>query len=107
MCLVIEWLAGCAMLKGSVATSLDGMGGDVVSSAFCSRTNQTTSHVTTKLAAVAKKKINDRFIMFLLLPGDRDIGRHRGVARPQKSDKLWYFANDADSCNRVLSPNLR
>src|SRR5437764_12101944 len=81
------------------------MGGDVVASAFCSRTNQTTSHATTKLAAAAKKKINDRFIKSLLLPGD--IGGHRGVASPQKSDKLWYFANNADSCKRVLRPNLR
>ena len=45
-------------------------GVDVVALAFfkcrsTSRTNQTTGHVTTKLAAATKEKICDRFIMSL------------------------------------------
>src|SRR4051812_29291646 len=93
--LVVVWLAAWTILKGSGATALDGTAIDVVASAFfkcgsASIANQTTSHVRPKLAAAAKKKINDRFIMSL--PSrDRDIGGRRGVARPQKPDKLWYF----------------
>jgi hypothetical protein len=55
--------------------------------------------VTTKLAAAAKETISDRFSMSLP-PGDRDIGGHHGVARPQRLEELKYFANNTDSCNR-------
>jgi len=67
---------------------LDGTAVDVVALAFfkcrsASRTNPTTGHVTTKLAAATKEKICDRFIMSLPF-GDRDISGHRGVAMLQK-----------------------
>src|SRR6266566_658139 len=68
--LVVVWLAAWAILTGSGASALDGTAADVVASAFfkcgsASRTNPTTSHATTKLAAAARKRISDRFIMSL------------------------------------------
>src|SRR6266581_7165168 len=109
--LVVVWLAAWAVLKGSGATALDGTAVDVVASAFlksgsASSTNHTTSHVTTKLAAAAKKKINDRFVMSLP-SGDRDIGGHRGVARPQNLTNYVTSRTTpiaATAC--VLSPKL-
>ena len=86
--LVVVGLAAWAVLKSSRATALDGTAVDVVALAFfkcrsTSRTNQTTGHVTTKLAAATKEKICDRFIMSLPF-GDRDISGYRGVAMLQK-----------------------
>jgi len=86
--IVVVGLAAWAVLKGSRATALDGTAVDVVALAFfkcrsTSRTNQTTGHVTTKLAAATKEKICDRFIMSLPF-GDRDISGHRGAAMLQK-----------------------
>src|SRR6266567_9504730 len=100
--LVVVGLAAWAVLKGSRATALDGTAVDVVALAFfkcrsASRTNPTTGHVTTKLAAATKEKICDRFIMSLPF-GDRDISGH-AASRCCRNEKFKYFANNADSCN--------
>jgi hypothetical protein len=76
-------------LKGSGATALDDRVVDVVAFAFfkcrsASRTNQTTSDMTTKLAAATKEKISDRFNMSLL-PVIETLAAI-AVARPQKPE---------------------
>jgi hypothetical protein len=75
---------------------------EVVAYAGCkcgsaTRTNQTTSHVTTKLAAAADKNISDRFSMSL--PSEIETLAAIAVARPQKREELKYFANNTDGCN--------